>query len=66
MQRCPYCGSEDGVFTTYTGRQFYFWDGKPAGYNADVLENQRKLVRWLSCKRKVELSRLAEEDADGH
>ena len=62
MQRCPYCGSEDGVFTTYTGRHFYFWDGRPAGYNADVPENQRKFARCLSCKRKVKLSRLEKED----
>lgn len=63
MQRCPYCGSEDGVFTTYTGKQFYFWNGEPAGYNADVPENQHKFARCISCERKVMLSRLAEEDA---
>lgn len=62
MQRCPYCGSEVGVFTTYTGRQFYSWDGEPAGYNADVPENQHKFARCLNCERKVKLSRLAEED----
>lgn len=62
MQRCPYCGSEDGVFTTYTGRQFYFWNGEPAGYNADVPENQHKFARCISCKRKIMLSRLAKED----
>lgn len=62
MQRCPYCGSEDGVFTTYTGKQFYFWNGEPAGYNEDVPENQHKFARCISCERKVMLSRLAEED----
>mgnify|MGYP006979796456 CR=1 FL=1 len=61
MQRCPYCGSEDGVFTTYTGKQFYFWNGEPAGYNADVPENQHKFARCISCERKVMLSRLAED-----
>ena len=66
MQRCPYCGSEVGVFTTYTGRQFYFWNGEPAGYNADVPENQHKFARCLNCERKVKLSRLAEETPDGH
>lgn len=60
MERCPHCGSEDGVFTTYTGTQFYYWDGEPAGYNADVPENQRKFAKCIACKRKIMLSRLSE------
>ena len=47
MEKCPYCGSEDGVFTTYTGKQYYYWNGEPCGYNADVPDNQRKFVRCI-------------------
>ena len=33
MDKCPYCNSNSGVYTTYTGRQFYYWDGEPCGYD---------------------------------
>lgn len=60
MEKCPYCGSEDGVFTTYTGTQYYYWDGEPCGFNADVPDNQRKFVRCIKCKRKIAMKRLKE------
>lgn len=60
MKKCPYCGSENGVFTTYTGTQYYYWDGEPSGFNADVPDNQRKFVRCVSCKRKIAMKRLKE------
>lgn len=62
MDKCPYCGSENGVYRTYTGTQFYYWDGEPAGYNADVPENQNKFVRCMDCKRKIMMKRLLEKD----
>lgn len=64
MEKCPYCGSEDGVFTTYTGKQYYYWNGEPCGYNADVPDNQRKFVRCINCKRKISMKRLQAEDDD--
>lgn len=64
MEKCPYCGSEDGVFTTYTGKQYYYWNGEPCGYNADVPDNQRKFVRCINCKRKISMKRLQTEDDD--
>ena len=64
MEKCHYCGSEDGVFTTYTGKQYYYWNGEPCGYNADVPDNQRKFVRCINCKRKISMKRLQAEDDD--
>lgn len=58
MVKCPYCGSTDGVYTTYTGRQFYTWDGEPLGYDSDVYENQRKFARCVKCDRKIGIKRL--------
>lgn len=58
MDKCPYCGSDNGVYTTYTGRQFYYWDGEPCGYDSDVLENQIKFARCVKCNRKISLKRL--------
>ncbi len=64
MEKCPYCGSEDGVFTTYTGKQYYYWNGEPCGYNADVPDNQRKFVRCINCKRKISMKRLQDKSDD--
>lgn len=64
MEKCPYCGSEDGVFTTYTGKQYYYWNGEPCGYNADVSDNQRKFVRCINCKRKISMKRLQDKSDD--
>ena len=58
MVKCPYCGSVDGVYTIYTGRQFYTWDGEPHGYYANVSENQRKFARCVKCDRKIAINRL--------
>lgn len=57
-------GSENGVFTTYTGTQYYYWGGEPCGFNDDVLDNQRKFVRCVRCKRKISMKRLRETNDD--
>ena len=54
MDKCPYCGSDDGVFTTYTGTQYYDWNGEPCGYDNDVSDNQIKFARCIKCNRKVQ------------
>lgn len=64
MNKCPYCGSNDGVYTTNTGRQFYTWDGEPCGYDLDVSENQRKFARCVKCGRKIAINRLESSAAD--
>lgn len=61
MERCPYCGSEDGVYTTYTGRQYYFWDGEPSGFNADVPDNQTTFARCVKCQRRISMRRILKE-----
>lgn len=58
MDKCPYCGSNSGVYTTYTGRQFYYWDGEPCGYDSDVPENQNKFARCVNCNRKISIRKL--------
>lgn len=64
MEKCPYCGSENGVFTTYKGKQYYYWNGEPCGYNANVSDNQRNLVPCIICKRKLSMKRLQAVDND--
>jgi hypothetical protein len=27
MEKCPYCDSNSGVYTTFTGKQYYDWNG---------------------------------------
>lgn len=65
MEVCPHCGSDMGAYTTYTGRQFYFWDGEPSGYDPDVPDNQLKFVRCLNCDRKVARKRLTKDGGAG-
>ncbi len=67
MVKCPYCGSEDGVYRTYTGIQYYFWDGEPCGFNADCSDDQTVFARCVKCNRKVSMRRIlreAEENTD--
>lgn len=60
MERCPYCGYEGGVYRTYTGKQYYYWDGEPAGYNDDVYDNQKTFVRCIKCNRRISMKRILE------
>ena len=61
MDKCPYCGCEDGVYTTYTGKQYYYFDGDPSGFNADVSDNQRVFARCIHCNRKISMKRILKE-----
>lgn len=63
MDRCPHCGSEDGVYTTYTGIQQYSWKGEPNGYFQDVAENETKFAKCVHCGRKVSMNRILKESA---
>lgn len=61
MDKCPYCGNDGGVYRTYTGVQYYYWDGEPCGFNADVSDNQRVYCRCVRCNRKISMKRLLKE-----
>ena len=60
MEVCPYCGDDGGVYRTYTGVQYYFWDGEPSGFNADCSDNQTKYARCISCNRRISMKRIKE------
>ena len=61
MDRCPYCGFDQGVYRTYTGTQFYHWNGEPAGFNTDVSENQIIFVHCVRCHKKISMRRILRE-----
>lgn len=62
MERCPYCGSENGVYKTYTGTQYYYWDGEPAGFSDDVPERQTTFARCVKCKKRISMKRILESN----
>lgn len=59
MDRCPYCGKERGVYTTYIGKQYYAWDGEPVGFNADVPDS--KTAHCIDCGHKIQMKRLLKD-----
>ena len=61
MDKCPNCGSTLGVYKTYTGVQYYDFDGNDAGYYADVPENQKTFARCIKCQKKISLDRIKRE-----
>lgn len=61
MDKCPHCGSDHGVYKTYTGKQYYDFDGEPAGFYADVPDNQRTFARCINCGKKISLDRIKRE-----
>ena len=60
MNKCPYCGSDSGVFTTFTGTQYYTWNGESNGYS-DFTEKESKFARCISCNRKISMKRIQKE-----
>lgn len=62
MDRCPYCGSKGGVYKTYTGVQYYYWDGEPAGYSNDTPDNQITFARCVKCKKRISMKRILESN----
>lgn len=66
MDKCPSCGSKAGVYKTFTGTQYYRWDGEPDGFTTDDPENQTNFVRCLSCNRRISMKRILKEgEKDG-
>lgn len=62
MDRCPHCGSTNGVYTTFTAMQYYDFNGNPAGYSLDdAMENRRVMARCLHCDKKISFVRIARE-----
>lgn len=64
MNKCPYCGSKHGVYTTFIGVQYYSWNGEPCGYNEDTTDKQSVYARCLKCNRRVSMKRII-ADAQG-
>lgn len=66
MDKCPYCGSSAGVYTTFTAIQRYDFNGNPAGCSLDdAIENQRVMARCLHCDKKISLKRIVRERREG-
>lgn len=61
MVKCPYCGSDKGVLTTFTGIQYYTWSGESQGYCNDVAENESKFAKCIKCGRKISMNRILKE-----
>lgn len=60
MNKCPYCGSEKGVFTTFIGTQYYKWNGEADGYS-DSMDNESKFAKCIECGRKISMNRILKE-----
>ena len=60
MDRCPYCGSTRGVFTTFIGMQYYSWNGEEDGYSTDE-SNESSFAKCVSCGRRVSMKRIKKE-----
>ena len=58
MERCPFCGSDAGLYRNYVGKQYYNWDGSEAGFFADGPEVQSVYAMCLICGRRFNLARL--------
>ena len=58
MKQCPHCGSDLGLYRNCTGTQYYNWDGSPAGYCADGVEEQSVYAMCLNCGRRFNLDRI--------
>ena len=61
MDKCPHCGSIIGVYTTFTGTQYYVFNGDPAGCSLNGIENQRAFARCIKCDRKISMNRILKE-----
>ena len=67
MDKCPHCGSKNGVYTTFTAMQYYDFNGDTAGCSLDdAMENQKVMARCLHCDRKISLVRIAREAKRKH
>lgn len=60
MDKCPYCGSDKGVSTKFTGFQYYSWDGEPQGYSD--LENENVIAKCVSCNRRISMKRILKQN----
>lgn len=59
MNKCPYCGSSDGVYTTFVGIQYYQFNGEPDGHSTDT--NESKFAKCRRCGRRILLKRILDE-----
>lgn len=59
MDKCPYCGSDKGVYTKFVGFQYYLWNGEPQGYSDG--ENESMYAKCVNCNRRISLKRILNE-----
>lgn len=57
MDKCPYCGSEMGLFSKEVGRfdQYYRFNGEPGGYSdLDVVCRRKSTPLYcIKCRKRV-------------
>lgn len=63
MDKCPHCGSDTGVYTTFEGIQYYDFNGDPAGCSLNGVENQRTFAKCIKCDKKISINRILKEVA---
>lgn len=57
MKKCPYCGSNEGVFVTFIGIQYYTWEGEPNGYSTDTV-TESKFAKCVKCEHKILMNKI--------
>lgn len=71
IDRCPFCGSNSGLYSKETARydQFYTYEGEPDGYS-DISNTAVRKTTPLYCiycdKRVTTLEKLEELNAKGN
>ena len=49
---CPHCGFANGVYSIFTGHQFYSLNGDEAGYEIENA-NEGSAIYCASCNKKI-------------
>lgn len=54
LDKCPYCGSSEGLYTTFTGMQMYDFHGNTNGFSEDSFAfSESDLMRCINCGKSV-------------
>ena len=54
LKRCPYCGSSEGLYSTFTGMQMYDFRGNTKGFSEDAFGfSESDLLRCIKCGESV-------------
>lgn len=52
ITHCPHCGSNSGLYSAFTGVQYYKFNGEPDGYD-ETMGREGKTLRCRACQRIV-------------